>query len=40
LGTVDKHAHKEEFPPLLSEGFHQLTVEGVKKLCVDAFPDS
>ena len=30
-------AHKEEFPPLLSQGFHELSIGELKKLCVDKF---
>lgn len=33
-------AHKEEFPPLLPEGFHRLSIDDVRKLCVDPYPDS
>lgn len=35
-----KKAHKEEFPPLLPEGFHPLSIEDVTKLCVDPYPYS
>lgn len=31
-------AHKEEFPPLLTQGFHALPVAKLTKLCVDNFP--
>jgi hypothetical protein len=32
--------HKEEFPPLLPQGFHSLTLQQLRNLCVDDFPDS
>ena len=31
---------KPEFPPLLAPGLHSLTVDGLRALCVDAFPNS
>ena len=31
---------KEEFPPLLAPGFHELGIDGVKRLCVDRFAQS
>ncbi len=32
--------HKAEFPPLLKQGFHELTRSALRTMCVDAFPDS
>jgi len=32
--------HKQEFPPLLAQGFHQMTVDELRKLCVTNFPES
>jgi hypothetical protein len=32
--------HKQEFPPLLAQGFHPMTVEELRELCVSKFPDS
>lgn len=29
---------KVEYPPLLSAGFHEMTVEALRVLCVDSFP--
>jgi hypothetical protein len=37
---VEKPAHKAEFPPLLPQGFHPYTLEGLKRLCVDGFAKS
>jgi hypothetical protein len=31
---------KEEFPPLLPVGFHDYDVGGLRRLCVDRFPQS
>lgn len=31
---------KEEFPPLLGPGFYDLGIDGVRRLCVERFPDS
>ena len=31
---------KPEYPPLLSAGLHAKSLEDLKKLCVDPFPDS
>jgi hypothetical protein len=33
-------AHKEEFPPLLSVGFHDFDIAGLRRLCVGRFPHS
>jgi hypothetical protein len=33
-------AHKQEYPPLLAQGFHFLSAEGLRELCVSGFPDS
>lgn len=30
----------EEYPPLLHEGFHEMTLDELKTLTVDGFPDS
>ncbi len=34
------YKHKQEYPPLLSQGFHTLSVEELRSLCVTAFPES
>ena len=31
---------KPSYPPLLNSGFHVMTCDGIKNLCVDAFPGS
>ena len=33
-------ADKEEFPPLLPAGFHQIDKQGRQRICVDRFPES
>jgi hypothetical protein len=32
--------HKEEFPPMFPEGFHRMTMDELRKRCVDDFPKS
>jgi hypothetical protein len=32
--------HKPEFPPIFPEGFHRVTMDDLRKHCVDGFPDS
>jgi hypothetical protein len=32
--------HKQEYPPLLGKGFHQLTIDTLRDLCVTDFPES
>lgn len=32
--------HKQEYPPLLPQGFHQLSVDELRELCVTGFPES
>jgi hypothetical protein len=31
-------AHKQEYPPLLTQGFHHLSIQQIKALCVEGFP--
>lgn len=32
--------HKREYPPLLPKGFHPLDIDGMRKICVEAFPEN
>ena len=32
--------HKQEFPPLLAQGFHEMSVGELRGFCVEGFPDS
>jgi hypothetical protein len=38
LGVADVLYQKQEFPPLLGEGFHQMSLADMEDLCVVRFP--